>query len=160
LLLFVFLAFLLWRSVVYCPELKRTLAGGVPPLFVATFAARRRLPSISMRLTTSGLRPAPPQSRGNNCKISGVSSGRVAPAAGSGAMVYDISEILRHVGDQYACMMPSFFIRDSSVVGLISSCSAAPWTPRIRQLHRWSARTMWARSASSRVPSVGLTACV
>ena len=102
----------------------------------------------------------PTRSKGSSSEISCVSHRRAAATAGSALTGSDISEILQHVGDQNVCMIPSFFIRDSSVVGLISSFSAAPWAPRIRQLHRWSARTMWARSASSSVPSVGLTTCV
>jgi hypothetical protein len=53
---------------------------------------------------------------------------------------------------------PSFLMRDSSVVGLMSSRAAAPFDPRMRQLHCSTACRMMVRSASSSEPAVAVRA--
>src|SRR6185369_1180118 len=54
-------------------------------------------------------------------------------------------------GDQRTRSTPSFFIRDSSVVGFSPRSSAAPRRPLTRQPVDSSAARIWARSASSSV---------
>ncbi len=68
------------------------------------------------------------------------------------------SECLRIFGGHRLGVSPSFLMRDSSVVGLTSRSAAAPFDPRIRQLHCSTACRIIARSASSSDPAVALTA--
>lgn len=49
-------------------------------------------------------------------------------------------------------VIPSFAIRDSSVVGFMPSCSAAPLGPRMRQPAFSRTRSRWSLSTSSSVP--------
>jgi hypothetical protein len=58
---------------------------------------------------------------------------------------YELSESRRRI--------PSFLMRESSVVGLMPRTSAAPPGPRTRQPVCSSARRMWARSEASSVPT-------
>jgi hypothetical protein len=70
----------------------------------------------------------------------------------------EFSESLRIFGGHRVGMSPSFLMRDSSVVGLTSRSAAAPFDPRIRQLHCSTACRIIARSASSSEPAVAFTA--
>src|SRR5271156_579798 len=68
------------------------------------------------------------------------------------------SENLRKFGGYLFGASPSFLMRDSSVVGLMSRSAAAPFDPRIRQLHCSTACRMIVRSASSSEPAVAVRA--
>ena len=109
---------------------------------------RKGIATMGPARTTAG-----PQGRGSALDLCGIENRNAARCGRRGGWTVTTSHALaRSRGDYARCfVMPSFFIRDRSVLGLIPSRAAAPSGPCIRPLVAASACRMWIRSLSSSV---------